>query len=148
MKLVSFIICLSILYLLIYIACLTLSLVSLLMGYFSADEFLHLLSLIGSFLSVFFSILYNFFEKIQLLPSNDLDAGVKFNTLFVIYTFIIIFMMGLSLFFGILLDAFNIGFSKAYHFDIYFLVVQSSFGLYSGNLINIIFKHTEKLNNV
>ena len=144
MKIIKFIICISVSYFLIYVTCIALGLTALLMQFYTADAFIKLLGLIGSFLSLFFSILFNFFQKIK--TANLSNVTHTFHKLYVWYSFILIGLFGSAIVLGVTLDIFNIGFTHDYQFDLYFLLVQSSLGLYTGNLVNDIFKELEDIN--
>ena len=92
---------------------------------------------------MFFSILFNFFQKIKTADLSHITQ--TFHKIYVWYSFILISVFGSAIIFGVILDIYNIGFTQAYQFDLYFLIVQSSLGLYTGNLVSDIFKETESI---
>ena len=143
MKIIKFIVCLALLYFLIYSSCLGLGLWALVNKYYTAESFLRLVLLVGSFVSVFFSTLISFFQKVQTADLGQVQH--RFGTIYVNLVFCVVTILGLGLITGVVLDIFNIGFTQDIQFDFYFLIVQSSLGVYSGNLINSIFNYLEKI---
>ena len=118
----------------------------MILGYFTGDEFLEYLSLIGGFLGVFYPVLNKFLDRIKVLSAEEINKALsKFNNFYVFSTFTKILLFGLSLILGIALDVLNLGLTHEYHFKIYFLIVQSGLGLYSGNLISSIFDYINKV---
>ena len=145
MKLIPYIIGLTIIYTVIYSVTILIGLISLIASYYSGEDFLNLLLLIGSFVSVFYTTLFNFLNKNQAL--NLSNVAIRFNKFYVVITYSVITILGLSLILGVVLDVANLGLTKQIYLDMYYLIVQSSIGIYTGNIINSVFEHTQKITN-
>ena len=141
MKIIDFIIKLGLLYFGIYFILITLGLYALLMSYYTGPDFLNLLMLVGSFVSVFFSTLINFTQQTK---TSDLEqVKHKFGRIFTSTSFLIVTILGFALILGVGLDILNIGFKTKIEFDFYYLIVQCSLGIYTGNLTTTIFKYID-----
>ena len=145
MKLIPYIIGLTIIYSIIYGVTILTGLSALLFNYYDAENFISLLMLIGSFLSIFYTTLFSFLNNTQVLDLSNVK--IKFNKFFVVSSYLITGILGLSLYLGVILDITNIGFNKQIYLDMYYLIVQGSLGAYTGNIMSSVFQHTQKIMN-
>lgn len=137
MKIINFLIAISLIYLFFYTSAIVLIIYALINYLLTFEEFLNFLIIIGSFFSMFFSILLTFINKNK--AKNLTKNKTRINILYVSFSFFLISILGSTLIFGIIMDLFNTGFNSNIELSFYFLIVETSIGLYTGNLISDLF---------
>ena len=137
MNVICFLIIIACLYLFFYSFEILFIIYALIQNLFTFEVFIKFLLLIGSFFTFFFSLIIRFFNKNK---TKDLrKVTTKISITYFITTLIIVIFLNLAFLFGIWMDVANIGFSSDFELDFYFVIVQGSIGLYTGNLIGDLF---------
>ena len=116
---------------------------ALIQNLFLFEEFIKYILLIGSFSSFFFSLNIKFFNKNKTKTFDNIK--VKVNIPYIIISIILVTIMNLAFIFGIYMDIYNVGFTNPLELDFFFVIVQSSIGLYMGNIIGDLFELVNEL---